>query len=49
MKIDLKKLGAQALKVAAPIAAAVVVQKLTTGKVDVAGAIRKAILDRLAG
>lgn len=48
MKIDFKKLAVQALKVAAPVAAAIAIEHLTTGKVDVAGAIRKAIVDKLA-
>lgn len=51
MKIDLKKLGAAALKIAVPIAAAVVAQKMTTGKIDVKGAladaVRKALAERL--
>lgn len=52
MKIDLKTLGAAALKIAVPIATVVVAQKITTGKIDLKGALRdaarKAINDRLA-
>lgn len=48
MKIDFKKLAAQALRVVAPIAVGVAIQKVTTGKVDVKEAVRKAIIDRLA-
>lgn len=49
MKINLKKLASQALRVVGPIAVAVTIQKVTTGKVDVMSAVRKAIIDRLAG
>ena len=52
LKIDLKTLGAAALKIAVPIATVVVAQKITTGKIDLKGALRdaarKAINDRLA-
>jgi hypothetical protein len=42
MKIDLKKIGAAALKFAVPIVTVVVVQKVTTGKIDLKGAVRDA-------
>ena len=50
-KINLKKLGASALKIAVPIAAAVIAQKMTTGKIDVktalVDAVRKAFAERM--
>lgn len=47
MKIDLKKLAGSALKVVAPIVAAIAIERLTTGKVDVKAAIAKAVRDQL--
>lgn len=48
MKIDVKKLAGQAWKVAGPIVAAVAIEHLMTGKVDVKAAIRKVVRDQLA-
>ncbi len=52
LKLDLKKLGGAALKIAVPIATVIVAQKITTGKIDLKGALRdaarKAINDRLS-
>jgi hypothetical protein len=52
MKINLKKIGAAALKIAVPIATVVVAQKMTTGKIDLKAALqdaaRRALNDRLS-
>lgn len=42
MQIDFKKLAASVAKIVVPIAAVLVVQKITTGKADVKGVLRDA-------
>jgi hypothetical protein len=49
VKIDLKKIAAKAVKIAAPIVAAAMVERTLTGKLDLKAVLRRAAADALAG